>query len=46
MRSDPKNARNQQLVFFDEWDEPEHRLRGTAAILRHLADIAGRAKAA
>jgi transcription-repair coupling factor (superfamily II helicase) len=46
MRSDPKDARNQQLVFFDDWDEPDERLKGTAAILRRLASIAERAKAA
>jgi transcription-repair coupling factor (superfamily II helicase) len=46
MRSDPKDARNQQLVFFDNWDEPDERLKGTAAILRRLASIAERAKAA
>jgi transcription-repair coupling factor (superfamily II helicase) len=46
MRSDPKDARNQQLVFFDDWERPEERLKGTAAILRRLASIAERAKAA
>ena len=46
MRSDPKDAKNQQLVFFDEWDEPEDRLKGTAVILRKLVSIAERAKAA
>ena len=46
MRADPKDARNQQLVFFDDRDEPEERLKGTAAILRKLAGIAERAKAA
>jgi hypothetical protein len=46
MRSDPKDAKNQQLVFFDDWDEPEARLKGTAAILRKLVGIAERAKAA
>ena len=46
MRADPKDAKNQQLVFFDDWDKPEERLKGTAAILRNLAAIAERAKAA
>jgi len=46
MRSDPKDAKNQQLVFFDEWPRPEQRLRGATAILRRLASIAERAKAA
>ena len=46
MRADPKDAKNQQLVFFDEWDVPEDRLKGTAVILRKLAGIAERAKAA
>jgi transcription-repair coupling factor (superfamily II helicase) len=46
MRSDPKDAKNQQLVFFDDWERPEERLKGTAAILRKLAGIAERKKAA
>jgi transcription-repair coupling factor (superfamily II helicase) len=46
MRSDPKDAKNQQLVFFDDWERPEDRLKGTAAILRKLAGIAEQAKAA
>jgi transcription-repair coupling factor (superfamily II helicase) len=46
MRADPKNAKNQQLVFFDDWERPEERLKGTTAILRKLAGIAERAKAA
>ena len=46
MRSDPKDAKHQQLVFFDDWERPEDRLRGTAAILRNLASIAAPAKAA
>ena len=46
MRADPKDAKNQQLVFFDDWEQPEERLKGTAAILRKLATIAERAKAA
>ena len=46
MRPDPKNAKGQQLVFFDDWERPEDRLKGTAAILRKLTSIAERAKAA
>lgn len=46
MRNDPKNAKSQQLVFFDDWERPEDRLKGTAAILRRLASIAAPAKAA
>jgi transcription-repair coupling factor (superfamily II helicase) len=46
MRPDPKDAKGQQLVFFDDWERPEHRLKGTAAILRKLAGIAEQAKAA
>ncbi len=36
----------QKLVFLDEWDKPEERLKGTTAILRRLASIAEQAKAA
>jgi transcription-repair coupling factor (superfamily II helicase) len=46
MRADPKDAKGQQLVFFDDWKRPEDRLKGTAAILRKLASIAAPAKAA
>jgi len=46
MRNDPKNAKAQQLVFYDEWERPEDRLKGAAAILRKLASIAAPAKAA
>jgi transcription-repair coupling factor (superfamily II helicase) len=46
MRSDPKDAKNQQLVFFDDWDRPVERLKGTAAILRNLASVAEQVKAA
>jgi transcription-repair coupling factor (superfamily II helicase) len=46
MRTDPKNPKGQQLVFFDEWPRPEDRLKGTAAVLRRLAAIAEQAKAA
>ena len=46
MRNDPKNAKAQQLVFFEDWPRPERRLKGTTLILRRLASIAERAKAA
>jgi transcription-repair coupling factor (superfamily II helicase) len=46
MRNDPKNAKAQQLVFFEDWPRPEQRLKGTTGILRKLAGIAERAKAA
>jgi len=46
LRSDPKDAENQQLVFFDDWARPEDRLKGTAAILRNLVSIAEQVKAA
>ena len=46
MRADPKDAKNQQLVFFDDWERPQDRLKGTAAILRRLTVIAEQAKAA
>jgi transcription-repair coupling factor (superfamily II helicase) len=35
-----------KVVFFEEWEEPEQRLRGTAAILRDLVALAAPAKAA
>jgi transcription-repair coupling factor (superfamily II helicase) len=35
-----------KLVFFDDWPEPEQRLKGTTLILRRLTTIAERAKAA
>jgi len=37
---------DQKVVFFDDWESPEDRLKGTTAVLRKLALIAGRAKAA
>jgi len=37
---------DQKVVFFDEWDEPEQRLKGTTAILRKLASIAEPSQAA
>jgi transcription-repair coupling factor (superfamily II helicase) len=46
MRPDPKDAKAQQLVFYEDWEKPVERLKGTAAILRNLAAIAERAKAA
>jgi transcription-repair coupling factor (superfamily II helicase) len=35
-----------KVVFFDDWEEPEARLRGTAGILRSLVELAQPAKAA
>ncbi len=35
-----------KVVFFDDWEEPEQRLRGTANILRNLVELAQPAKAA
>jgi transcription-repair coupling factor (superfamily II helicase) len=35
-----------KVVFFDDWETPEERLKGTTAILRTLAKISQRAKAA
>jgi transcription-repair coupling factor (superfamily II helicase) len=35
-----------KVVFLDDWEEPEERLRGTAAILRNLVMLAQPAKAA
>jgi transcription-repair coupling factor (superfamily II helicase) len=46
MRSDPKNAKAQQLVFFEDWPRPVERLKGTTEILRSLVEIAQPAKAA
>ncbi len=37
---------DQKVVFFDEWDNAEARLRGATGILRTLVGIAERAKAA
>jgi transcription-repair coupling factor (superfamily II helicase) len=37
---------DQKVVFFDDWEEPEQRLRGTAQILRNLVRLAQPAKAA
>jgi transcription-repair coupling factor (superfamily II helicase) len=46
MRNDPKNSKAQQLVFFEDWERPVERMKGTAAILRKLVSIAEPAKAA
>jgi transcription-repair coupling factor (superfamily II helicase) len=46
MRNDPKAAKGQQLVFFEDWPRPQDRLKGTAAVLRKLVTIAEQAKAA
>ncbi|WP_040619967.1 transcription-repair coupling factor [Rhodovulum sp. PH10] len=35
-----------KVVFFDDWEEPADRLKGTTAIVRQLAAIAAKAKAA
>jgi transcription-repair coupling factor (superfamily II helicase) len=35
-----------KVVFFEDWEQPEERLAGTAAILRALVGIAEQAKAA
>jgi transcription-repair coupling factor (superfamily II helicase) len=35
-----------KVVFFDDWEDPDARLRGTAAILRSLVELAQPAKAA
>jgi transcription-repair coupling factor (superfamily II helicase) len=35
-----------KVVFFDDWENPKARLRGTAAILRNLVALAQPAKAA
>ena len=46
MRNDPKTAKGQQLVFFEDWPRPQDRLKGTTAVLRKLASLAEQAKAA
>ena len=35
-----------KVVFFDDWEEPEQRLKGAATILRKLVQLAAPAKAA
>ena len=37
---------DQKVVFFEDWEEPEQRLAGTAAMLRDLVGIAEQARAA
>jgi transcription-repair coupling factor (superfamily II helicase) len=43
---DAKVRPDMKVVFFDAWQEPEERLKGTMAILRNLARLAAPAKAA
>jgi transcription-repair coupling factor (superfamily II helicase) len=43
---DAKVRPDMKVVFFDEWEKPEQRLKGTMAILRNLARLAAPAKAA
>jgi transcription-repair coupling factor (superfamily II helicase) len=35
-----------KVVFFEDWDTPEDRLKGTTMILRRLVQLAQPAKAA
>jgi hypothetical protein len=35
-----------KVVFFDEWEKPEERLKGATGILRALVGIAAKAKKA
>jgi len=45
----PEGARvrpDMKVVFFDEWETPQARLRGAAGILRALAGIAEKGKKA
>ena len=37
---------DQKVVFFDEWETPQARLKGAAGILRALAGIAEKGKRA
>jgi transcription-repair coupling factor (superfamily II helicase) len=49
IREQGRDARvrpDMKVVFFDEWDDPAQRLKGTALILKRLVSIAERAKAA
>lgn len=42
-----RNDKNgQRLVFLDDWEKPEERLKGALAIIRRLSSIAVKAKAA
>jgi transcription-repair coupling factor (superfamily II helicase) len=43
---DAKVRPDMKVVFFDDWEKPEQRLKGTMAILRNLARLAAPAKAA
>ncbi len=44
--SDARVRPDMKVVFFDDWEEPQDRLKGATAILRRLVAIAERAKAA
>ncbi len=44
--ADARVRPDQKVVFMEDWPRPEQRLKGTAEILRKLASIAERAKAA
>ena len=49
IREQGKDARvrpDMKVVFFDDWERPENRLKGATQILRRLVAIAGPAKAA
>jgi transcription-repair coupling factor (superfamily II helicase) len=49
IREQGRDARvrpDMKVVFFDDWEKPEQRLKGTTQILRRLVQIAERAKAA
>ena len=49
IREHPAGARvrpDMKIVFFDEWETPDERLKGATEILRSLVAIAERAKAA
>ena len=49
IREQGRDARvrpDMKVVFFDDWEKPEQRLKGTSLILRRLVSIAERAKAA
>jgi transcription-repair coupling factor (superfamily II helicase) len=49
IRDQERGARvrpDMKVVFFHDWEKPEQRLRGTAAILRDLAALAQPAAAA
>jgi transcription-repair coupling factor (superfamily II helicase) len=37
---------DQKVVLFEDWEQPDERLKGTAALLRKLVRIAEQAKAA